>query len=266
MGGSLFQDFPDLTSTADEILGYSVQDLCRNNPEGRLRETQYTQPALFVVNALTYMRRLYDTGRIPAMVAGHSLGEYNALLAAGSFDFATGLKLVKKRGELMAQAGTGGMAAVMGIPAGGVQRILDDSGVQGVSAANFNTPEQTVISGSVEGIDQLEQPFTQAGAAYIKLNVSGAFHSKWMLPAQNEFARFLSQFKFRAPAIPVISNLRAQPYDGEDTVENLVSQISNPVRWAEIARYLLSAGADEIVEIGPGRILTGMISRVRQAA
>jgi len=264
MGAGLFDQFKDMTEQADSVLGYSIEELCIKNPNKQLSQTQFTQPALYVVNALSYMKRLYDAGQMPDYVAGHSLGEYNALFAAGVFDFSTGLRLVQKRGELMAQVTGGGMAAVIGPSSDKVEQIISSSGIEGVSIANYNAPIQTVISGSRASIEKLESIFTEAGAAYIVLNVSGAFHSQWMSAAQKEFSAFIESFDFHVPAMPVISNLSAEPYTASSVKENLLRQICSPVRWTEIIGYLLSVGEAEIVEIGPGEVLTGLNLKIRQ--
>ncbi|MBL1275223.1 MAG: ACP S-malonyltransferase [Ectothiorhodospiraceae bacterium] len=264
MGAGLFDQFKDMTEQADSVLGYSIEELCIKNPNKQLSQTQFTQPALYVVNALSYMKRLYDAGQMPDYVAGHSLGEYNALFAAGVFDFSSGLRLVQKRGELMAQVTGGGMAAVIGPSSDKVEQIISSSGIEGVSIANYNAPIQTVISGSRASIEKLESIFTEAGAAYIVLNVSGAFHSQWMSAAQKEFSAFIESFDFHVPAMPVISNLSAEPYTASSVKENLLRQICSPVRWTEIIGYLLSVGEAEIVEIGPGEVLTGLNLKIRQ--
>lgn len=265
MGADLFGQFKDMTEQADRVLGYSIEELCIKNPDNRLGQTQFTQPALYVVNALNYMERLYDTGLMPDYVAGHSLGEYNALLAAGVFDFPSGLRLVKKRGELMAKATGGGMAAVIGPSADKVEEIIASTDIEGVSVANYNAPIQTVISGPRASIEKLENVFLQAGAGFLMLNVSGAFHSQWMAAAQEEFSAFIAPFDFCAPAMPVISNLCASPYTADCVKENLLRQISSPVRWIEIVRYLLSAGEIEIVEVGQGEVLTGLVEKIQRA-
>jgi len=264
MGAGLFGQFKDMTEQADSVLGYSIEELCTKNPDNRLSQTQFTQPALYVVNALSYMKRLYDTGQMPDYVAGHSLGEYNALFAAGVFDFSTGLRLVQKRGELMAQASGGGMAAVIGPSSDKVEETIASSGIEDVSVANYNAPIQTVISGLRASIEKLESVFVEAGAAYVLLNVSGAFHSQLMSAAQDEFSEFIESFDFHVPAMPVISNLSAEPYTADYVKENLVRQICSPVRWTEIIRYLLSVGETEIVEVGPGEVLTGLYLKIRQ--
>lgn len=147
MGGTLFDEFEELTAKADEILGYSIKEMCLRDPNRRLSETQYTQPALYTVNALSYLKKVKETRKTPDYVAGHSLGEYNALFASGVFNFEDGLKIVKKRGELMGRATGGGMAAVIGLNEGQIEDILKRNNLQSIDIANYNTPSQIVISG-----------------------------------------------------------------------------------------------------------------------
>src|SRR5204862_5665423 len=183
MGQGLFDEVREYVAVekdVDAILGYSMRKLCMEDAENRLKETQFTQPSLHVVNALHYYKAAAD-GTRPAWVAGHSLGEYNALLAAGVFDFLTGLRLVKKRGELMSQAKNGGMGAVIGLKADAVAQVIKDNGLAGLDVANFNTPSQTVASGPVDDVKRAGPFFEKAGAQmFIPLQVSAAFHSRYM--------------------------------------------------------------------------------------
>lgn len=266
MGEDLFDDFKELTETADEILGYSIRALCLDEPE-RLNFTQFTQPALYVVNALSYYRLLAEGGRRPGYVAGHSLGEYNALLAAEAFDFATGLKLVKKRGELMGQAEGGGMAAVLGKTEKQVRDILDENGFDVIDIANLNAPAQIVISGLRGDIERARGAFKgDKTSRYAILQVSGAFHSRYMAAAQQEFAAHLDQFDLRTPAIPVVANVTARPYRPGEVKENLVAQIASAVKWSESVRYLMGAGEDDFLQVGPGHVLTRLVRTIRREA
>lgn len=263
MGEGLFESFPDLTKSADEILGYSIQALCLEDAADQLNQTQYTQPALYVVSALSYLRRLQEMDAKPDFVAGHSLGEYNALFAADVFDFETGLRLVQKRGALMAGATEGGMAAVLGMPSEGVREVIDNSGVSEVSIANLNAPQQTVLTGAKDGILALQSKFQEAGAKrYIPLKVSGAFHSPFMEPARKEFESFLGQFEFGKPSIPVISNVEALPYPEDGVADLLALQITSPVRWVETVQYLNQQPNPTFEEIGPGKVLQGLIRQI----
>ena len=264
MGAGLFQQFPELTAAADAELGYSVERLCLDDPQGQLTETAFTQPALYVVNALSCLNRIREVGQRPDFVAGHSLGEYNALFAAGAFDFITGLKLVRKRGELMNRATGGGMAAIMGLGVEQIRDVLQRSGFDTVDIANLNTPDQTVISGLQEDIQAVQSVFREAGARLFKpLKVGGAFHSRYMQAARDEFETFLDKSEFLPLQIPVISNVEAAPYEPGQIQENLCRQVTHSVRWTESVRYLLEQPNPEFEEIGPGNVLAGLIRKIK---
>ncbi|MGA7436612.1 MAG: ACP S-malonyltransferase [Luteibacter sp.] len=263
MGKELFPLFPDKVKSASEILGYSVEDLCLNDAQGLLSQTRYTQPALYVVNALHYYRQQQsgeDTGA--TFFAGHSLGEYNALLAAGVFSFETGLRLVQKRGELMGNAGGGGMAAVLGTSASAIRGMLDEHRLDGIDIANLNTPTQTVIAGDHEALDAAARLFADMNLRCVRLNVSAPFHSRHMQPVQAEFAEFLRQFSFERPTAAVIANATARPYDGDRIAETLASQIATPVHWVDSIRYVMGKGDIEFQEVG-ATILSKMVSEIR---
>lgn len=263
MGAELFSEFKDIVAEADSILGYSLEELCIEGPVEKLSQTQYTQPALFAVNALTYLKYLDENGAQASFTAGHSLGEYNALYAAGVFDFTTGLKLVQKRGEIMSKVEGGGMAAVLGMEPEKINSVLEDSGFSSIDVANYNSPKQTVLSGMKDDIVAAEEAFKNAGAKrYIVLPVSGAFHSRYMEAPQEEFENFASQFEFNTPAIPVISNLKAVPYESDDILKTLVGQISNSVRWVESVQYIRQQGGEDFIELGPGAVLTSLIRQI----
>jgi len=266
MGKNLFPLFPEEVSTANEILGYSIENLCLEERDGQLDQTQYAQPALFVVNALALLKRLRDTEQPPDYVAGHSLGEYNALFAAGVFDFATGVKLVKERGRLMSRASGGGMAAVIGLTSDQIEQILQKAGLSGLDIANCNAPTQTVISGPKEELARAESVLQKEGAAmYVPLRVSAAFHSRYMTPAANEFARFLEPFSFASPQIPVIANVSGRPYSRDQSKSALAKQINSPVKWSESMEFLLRQPDPQIEEIGPGNVLTGLLRKIKAA-
>ena len=263
MGGELFDQFPELVNQADEVLGCSSKELCLDDPENRLNQTDYTQPALYVVNALTYLSKTENTDLRPDFVAGHSLGEYNALFAAGVFDFITGLKLVQKRGQIMVKVTGGGMAAVIGMQPDKIKQVLKDASFESIDIANLNSPKQTVISGRKEDIDAVKTVFEDAGVRlFIPLKVSGAFHSRYMQDAQNKFADFLKSFEFQPVQIPVIANYTAAPYQNGETMNNMVQQISSPVRWVESIQYLKQQPEPEFEEIGPGNVLTKLIKQI----
>ena len=263
MGEELFDKYSDLISQADEILGYSVKELCLEGPVEKLSQTQFTQPALYIVNALNFYEKQEGASEAPAYTAGHSLGEYNALLAAGVFDFATGLKLVAKRGEIMSKVEGGGMAAVLGMSAEDIKKTLDEAGLDKIDVANFNSPKQTVLSGMKEDIVAAESAFKDAGAKrYVVLPVSGAFHSRYMEAPQEEFKAFASQFEFNAPKIPVISNINATEYEADNILNTLAGQISSSVRWVETIELIKRKGEFEFTELGPGKVLTSLIRQI----
>ena len=263
MGRHLFDRFPDLTAQADQVLGYSIRELCVDDPRQQLNQTLYTQPAIFVVSALAWYEHLASHGK-PDFVAGHSLGEFNALLAAESFGFETGLRLVRKRAELMSAAADGAMAAVLNLDAADIEAILRDHGLDQIDIANLNAPSQTVISGAREQIARAA-PLLEAGKGRcIPLNTSGAFHSRLMEPARQQFEAFLASFDFRAPAIPVIANITAQPYQPGAVAANLARQLTGTVRWHESIAYLLALDpGQQMVELGHGEVLTNLLKKIR---
>lgn len=271
MGQGLFDEVPEYAAVeheVDRLLGYSMRRLCLEDAENRLKETQFTQPSLYVVNALHYYKALSD-GIRPAYLAGHSLGEYNALLAAGVFDFLTGLRLVQRRGELMAQAKNGGMAAVIGLDAAKIATVLRDHGMNGIDVANYNSPSQIVVSGAIDEIKRAGPMFEAAGARmYMPLQVSAAFHSRFMVDAATKFADFVGTLSFTAPRVPIVANVTAEPYPTENASEAvrtlLVKQITSSVNWTQSIRYLLARGVTEFKEIGPGNVLTRLVQQIRQ--
>lgn len=260
MGKDLFGDYPHLAAKASELLAYDLVELCLDDPERKLGKTQFTQPALYVVNALGFYRRQHHCR--PDYLVGHSLGEYNALLAADAFDFETGLKLVQKRGELMAAASGGGMAAVVGLSAGELQQKLEQGGFDDIDIANFNTPTQTVIAGQQDSLNRVIKALKAQGIRAVLLAVSAPFHSRFMQPAAEQFEVFLRQFRFDSPKIPVIANATGRPYEGEGVAAVLSRQIAGSVRWTDTIRYLLEQGADQFEEIG-GTVLTKMVTEIR---
>lgn len=262
MGEGLFERFPELVQSADALLGYSVRELSLEDTKNSLGQTQYTQPALYIVNALTYLAKIEDEKRSPDWLAGHSLGEYNALFAAGAFDFLTGLKLVQKRGALMAGCSGGGMAAVIGIPSERVSELIYNFAFNTIDIANLNTPKQTVISGPAQDVTAVSVIMKEAGARVIALNVSGAFHSRMMEKAAAEFTKFLEGFTFQPLKTPVISNALARPYEPGKVMEMLARQITSSVRWTDTINFLLQQGSPEFVEVGPGNVLTGLIRQI----
>lgn len=271
MGQGLFDEVREFTAVereVDSILGYSLRKLCLEDADNRLKETQFTQPCLYVVNALHYYKAI-NQGTRPSYLAGHSLGEYNALLAAGAFDFLTGLRLVKKRGELMSLAKNGAMGAVIGLGATIISKVIRESGLASLDVANFNSPSQTVVSGPAEDIKRAGMIFEKAGARmYMPLQVSAAFHSRYMADAAGAYADFLAPMTFAAPKTPVIANVTARPYPTENAsaaVKSLlVNQIARSVQWTQSVRFLISQGITQFSEMGPGNVLTRSVQQIQQ--
>ncbi|MFI5639657.1 ACP S-malonyltransferase [Streptomyces goshikiensis] len=258
MGAEVLDAFPEHCALADDILGLSVRELCLHGGD-RLRLTRYAQPALFTVHALTYLAGREEQGE-PDVVAGHSLGEFNALMVAGVLDFAGGLRLVAERGRLMGEADGGAMAAVLGAGLTEVERTLAASGRTDVEVANDNSATQVVISGTAAGVSAVTALLTAGDPAIrcVPLPVSAAFHSREMAPAASRFAAVLAETPLAPPRLPVISNVTARPYPpGEPVAALLGRQIRSRVRWTETMEHLLDSGVDEVTEIGRGRTLTG---------
>jgi len=271
MGERLFdevREYAVVESEVDAIMGYSMRKLCLQDTDNQLTETQYTQPSLYVVNALHYYNAV-SKGVRPAYLAGHSLGEYNALLAAGVFDFMTGLKLVKRRGELMARATFGGMAAIVGLSSGRIAQLLRERGITTLEVANYNSSSQTVIAGPVADLQRVAGLFEGAGAElYLQLPVCAAFHSRYLAAAAQSFQEFLGAFQFKRAQLPVIANTTAQPYPAGDPTEvtrsMLVKQITEPVQWMQTVRYLLDRGVLDFLELGPGNVITRLVQQAQR--
>lgn len=264
MGAELFDEFPSELAQAEQILGYSIKTLCLDDPQRQLNQTLYTQPALYTVNALQWLKKRREDSLAPDFVAGHSLGEYTALFAAGAFDFATGLQLVNKRAQLMSQAAAdGSMAAVLGLTDQRVAQLLHENAFTMLDIANYNSPQQIVLAGPTGQLEQAQAVFEAAGARFIPLNVSAPFHSRYMQEVTRQFAQFLAQFKFAPLAIPVIANVDAQPYGNDRIHATLAQQISAPVKWTDSIRYLMGLTQNlTFVELGPKTVLTELINKI----
>lgn len=266
MGADLFDRFSDWTREADAILGYSIRELCLDDPRGELGQTAFTQPALFVVNAMTYRARIEDGATAPAFAAGHSLGEFNALQAAGVIDFPTGLALVQRRGQLMGEVRGGGMAAVIGLEPARIESVLASSDAgRRLDVANFNSFDQTVIAGPKEDLSAVKADFEAASVrAYIPLNVSAPFHSRYMRDVAGAYADVLDGVDFRPPAVPVIANFSAKPYEADAVRVTLGNQIAHSVRWLDSMLYMLDHGVTEFQEVGPGTVLAKLAAQIRK--
>ncbi len=264
MGQGLFEDFSYYTRQADEILGYSIKELCLNDPKGVLSRTEYTQPALYTVNALSYLRNQAEGDRKPDFFLGHSLGEYNALHASGAISFAQGLKLVQARGRLMSDAGDGGMAAILNLAPAEVDRIAASPELTGLDVANYNSFRQVVVSGPKSLLVTAEQLFTQAGGMFVPLNVSAAFHSRLMRGIAEKFQAVLASAEFHQYDRPVVANVHAQFYEDNNLRSLLGQQIYSSVQWVNSVEFLIAQGVTEFKEIGPGDVLTKLVKNIRE--
>lgn len=252
---------------ATEILGFDLAKLSFEGPEDVLAQTNKTQPAIFV-HSYVVCELLKVQGIVPNMVAGHSLGEYSALAAADVFSFEQGLTLVKMRGRLMADAGEtvkGAMAAIIGLDFQTVHNICQRASHKAlVDLANFNSPDQIVISGTVDGVEAAIQMAQDEGAKRaLKLNVSGAFHSPLMKPVLDNFIKELESVEFMKPEIPIFSNVTGQAtIDPVEIKMFLEKQLLSPVLWTETVKHMLHGGAEIFVEVGPGRVLSGLLRKI----
>ncbi|BCV21010.1 ACP S-malonyltransferase [Moorella sp. Hama-1] len=269
MGRELAERYPEAAAVftaAREELGWPVDQLCFNGPEEELVRTENTQPALLTVSTACF-RVLEARGIRPAAVAGHSLGEYSALVAAGSLAFRDALQVVARRGRLMANAfpaGQGGMVAVLGLPAGRVVALCREVKDGVAEAANFNSPGQVVVAGDRAGLEAITALARAAGAKrVVPLQVSGPFHSSLMEPVARELATLLNQVTLADPAVPVVANVTADyAHTAAAVRENLRQQVASPVRWEESMGRLLADGYRAFVEVGPGNVLSGLLRRL----
>ena len=252
---------------ADEILGFKITEIMFNGTDEQLKETKVTQPAVFLHSVIQALC-LGDSFN-PAMVAGHSLGEFSALVAAGALDFEDGLKLVASRANAMQKAceiNSGTMAAIIGLPDEKVEEICASVSSEGdiVVAANYNCPGQLVISGNVNAVNAACEKLKEAGAKRaLPLKVSGAFHSPLMQPAKDELQAAIEKTTFKTPKCPVYQNVDAEPHtDAEEIKLNLIAQLTSPVRWTASVQTMIHDGADDFTECGPGKALQGMIGRI----
>jgi malonyl CoA-acyl carrier protein transacylase len=264
MGRDVFDLHPEFVRKSDEMLGVSIRELCLSDGERRLSQTQYTQPAIFTVSALSFIERRKGMNEEPAFMLGHSVGELVALFAAGCVDFEVALWIVRKRGALMAEATGGGMCAVLGDNVAELHSVLPRIAPD-LDIANLNTDRQIVLSGPTRSFAALEAIAEERDWHLVRLNVSGAFHSRYMEPAARRFEALLRDVEFRPPQIPVIANVTALPYpsSADEIRAMLVRQLTHPVRWTDSVRYVRSQGCVEFSEVGPGSTLTGLIAKIR---
>lgn len=269
MGKDLYENNEEaraLFEKANEILGFRITDLMFNGTEDDLKQTKVTQPAVFL-HSVILAKTLGEEFK-PDMVAGHSLGEFSALTAAGALSFEEGLKLVAARAMAMQKAceiRPSTMAAIIALPDEKVEEIC--AGIDDVVApANYNCPGQIVISGTIEGIDEACKQLSEAGAKRaLKLKVGGAFHSPLMQPAQEELAVAIEAAEIKTPICPVYQNVDGKPHtDPKEIKENLLKQLTSPVRWTQDVKAMVADGATEFVELGPGKVLQGLVSKIER--
>ena len=252
---------------ANEILEADIQSISFNGPEEILKKTKYTQPAIFIVSAIIG-HAMIEKGYTPDIVAGHSLGEYSALVVSGAFDFSTGLELVKLRAESMQNAGKvnrGTMAAIIGLSSDDVNNLCDEISTEKiVVVANYNTKNQIVVSGHIEAVENLMISAKEFGAKMvIPLNVSGAFHSPLMSPAREALADKLDSIQISDILYPLYTNVDAKPITkGEEIKKSLIRQLENPVQWHNVIQKMINNGSDHFTEIGPGKVLQGLNRKI----
>ena len=268
MGKDLYENNPvakEMFDKANEILGFNITDLMFNGTDEDLRQTKVTQPAIFLHSVI--LAKTMGDDFNPDMVAGHSLGEFSALVAAGALSFEDGLRLVSARAQAMQKAcekTPSTMAAVLALPDAKVEELCASVTEGVVVPANYNCPGQIVISGSIEGVDAACAKMLEAGAKRaLKLKVGGAFHSPLMEPARAELADAIAHTDFHAPKCPVFQNVNAEPQTDPETIKkNLIAQLTAPVRWTQTIQNMIAAGADTFVEVGPGAVLQGLVKKI----
>lgn len=271
MGKDFYEANPasrEIIDSADQALGFPLSKLMFEGPDGELKKTFNTQPALLTAS-IAALAALRERGIAPDYVAGHSLGEYSALVASGVLGFEDAVKLVRARGEFMEAAvpgGQGAMAAVLGADRSALEQLCRSITEEGllVEMANINCPGQIVVSGSKEGVAAVGERVKEAGGKRaIPLEVSGPFHSSLMKEAAGKLAAKLAEAAFHEPAVPVVANVTARPAENADRIrELLVEQVYSPVLWEDTVAYLIAEGVDTFVEIGPGNVLTGLVKKM----
>jgi [acyl-carrier-protein] S-malonyltransferase len=270
MGKELAEKYPIARQTfeeADAALGYKLSQLCFEGPEEKLRMTEITQPAILTASVAAW-RVLSEKGITPSFVAGHSLGEYSAHVAAGTITFADAVRTVRNRGKYMQEAvpvGVGAMAAILGLDLEKVTAVCSDASQREVcEPANINSPEQIVISGHASAVERATKLADERGAKRAKLlPVSAPFHCSLMKPAQDRLANDLRSIKFQTPRIPVVCNVDAAPLeDGERSSDALLRQVTGSVKWDQSMRFLISQGVHTLVEVGPGKVLCGLMRQI----
>ena len=270
MGKDLFENYSfarEIFSEADELLGFSLSDIMFNGTEEELKQTKVTQPAIYLHSIL--IAKL-GTNFKPDMVAGHSLGEFSALVASGGLSWQDGLSLVSKRASAMQKAceiEPSTMAAVLGLSDEQIEKVCAEFTGE-VVAANFNCPGQVVISGSIQGVELAGEKLKEAGAKRVLLlPVGGAFHSPFMEPARLELAAAIEAAKIDRPICPIFQNVNAKASQNEVEIKaNLIAQLTGPVRWTQSIEAMVSAGATDFIECGPGKVLQGLVRKINAEA
>ncbi|MCR4442348.1 MAG: ACP S-malonyltransferase [Peptococcaceae bacterium] len=274
MGKEICEEYPaakNVFDEAEERLGFSISELCFNGPEDELKLTVNTQPAI-LTTSVALLRVVEQEGIRPCFVAGHSLGEYSALVAAGALSFGDAVWLVRKRGAFMQEAvgpGKGTMAAIMGLEEKEVQKICREASLSGVvEPANFNSPGQIVIAGETHAVNKAVELAKSAGAKRaVMLPVSGPFHSSLLKPASSRLSEELAKVEIKQASIPVVANYTARlEKDPKEIRRNLVEQVNNAVLWQQSVETLLELGVNAFIEIGPGKVLSGLIKKVAKNA
>ncbi|MEQ4986137.1 ACP S-malonyltransferase [Proteus sp. fly-1089] len=271
MLAELAEQYPIVTETfaqASDVLGYSLWDLVQNGPEEELNKTWKTQPALLAASVAVWRVWQEKQGKMPQMMAGHSLGEYSALVCAGVIDFAAAIKLVELRGQLMQEAvpaGTGAMYAIIGLDNDAIATACEEAAQgQVVSPVNFNSPGQVVIAGNKEAVERAGVLCKEAGAKRaLPLAVSVPSHCALMKPAADKLAIALQEIEFKQPEIQVVNNVDVKAQTDANAIRDaLVRQLYNPVRWTEMVELIAEKGITQLLEIGPGKVLTGLTKRI----
>jgi [acyl-carrier-protein] S-malonyltransferase len=270
MGKELYENFSvakKIFEEADDTLHLSISGLCFNGPEEALKLTENTQPALLTTSIATLKVLQAEKGLIPQFTAGHSLGEYSALVGSGAFTFAEAVKIVRLRGKFMQEAvpvGEGAMAAVLGMEREQVEKICEEvSSGEVLTPANFNCPGQIVIAGHAKAVERAIERVKKDGKKAVPLPVSAPFHSPLMKPAGERLEKALEEISVSNLRIPVVTNVEAEVNTSKDRVKGLlVAQVSSPVRWEESMRKMIEKGIEQVLEIGPGKVLSGLMKRI----
>lgn len=264
MGEKVFAEFPSIMKTVDDILGYSLEEVCLENPNQELSNTEYAQPAIFVINALDYLMETRKKDELPKFLAGHSLGEFNALQAAGILGFEEALKLVQERGKIMSKAYGGSMMAVCGATKSQIDdMICSQEKLKLIDIANINEPKQIVVAGMTEDILNAKIFFENNKLRCIKLNVSGAFHSRYMEEQNRIFSKILEEVNFNPTAnITVVSSINGLPYQ-KNYLTLLKQQMINPVEWIKCIEYIISQDCYHIYQVGTGKVLENLNEKIK---